>query len=149
MTRLPEGAVGNDLLSGQAAAAAKKKEKSARWNAWIERETYLTPTASPLLPFFSLHSLPPLHCHYDTRDCTHLRLADSELGTSRANVLFHSSHSHLLSPSLSPSLIAIYFLCFPSVPLPSVSLFLSHLLLRLETSNRTFGQPLSSWQVLK
>lgn len=78
----------------------KKKEKSARWNAWIERETYLTPTASPLLPFFSLHSLPPLHCHYDTRDCTHLRLADSELGTSRANVLFHSSHSHLLS--LSP-----------------------------------------------
>lgn len=50
MTRLPEGAVGNDLLSGQTAAVAE----SACWSAGIERQTYLTPTASPLLPLSSL-----------------------------------------------------------------------------------------------
>lgn len=132
----------------------QQKKRKKRTLECLDRKRDIPDTHCLTPP--SLHSLPPLHCHYDTRDCTHLRLADSELGTSRANVLFHSSHSHLLSLSpfslplsLSPSLIAIYFLCFPSVPLPSVSLFLSHLLLRLETSNRTFGQPLSSWQVLK
>lgn len=105
-------------------------QKSSCWSAGIERQTYLTPTASPLL-----------QC-YDTGDYTHLRLADTEVGTSQANVLFHSSHSHLLSVSpLSLSCIAIYLLLSLNASLslllsitlsPGLSVFLSHLLLRLK-----------------
>ena len=141
MTRLPEGAVGNDLLSGRAAAAAKSSMLECR-----DRKTDIPDTHCLTPP-------PSLHCHYDTRDCTHLRLADSELGTSKANVLFHSfSFSFAFSlPFLPLSYCRLFFSVFPRFLSlsPSVSLFLSHLLLRLETSNRTFGQPLSSWQVLK
>lgn len=76
MTRLPEGAVGNDLLSGRAAAAAKKR----MLECW-DRKTDI-PDTHCLTPPSPSPPPPPLRCHYDTRDCTHLRLADSELGTS-------------------------------------------------------------------
>lgn len=150
MTRLPEGAVGNDLLSGWAAAAAKK----LLLKCW-DRKTDIPDT----------HCLPPppplLQC-YDTGDYTHLRLADTEVGTSQANVLFHSSHSHLLSVSpLSLSCIAIYLLLSLNASLSlslSRSLSLSLLVYQSfyptcswgsKTSNGTFGQLLSFWQELK
>lgn len=120
MMRLPEGAVGNDLLSGRAAAAAK----SARWSAWIERETYLTPTGSPPPPHLPLPPRPlllPLH----HPACTHLRLANSELGTS-LELMFFSTPLILIcfqSPppplpySPSPLFCVLLLSVFPLSPL--------------------------------
>lgn len=128
-------------------------QESVRWSTGIERQTYLTPTSSPL-PTVSLpipaSALPLQHPGQHTCTHTHLRLAEYKLGISQANVLFHSSHSHLL---LSPFLPHTHcHLCSPfSLRCsPSVSLFLYPLALEArKTSNGTFGQPPSSWQLLK
>lgn len=135
MTRLPEGAVGNDLLSGQAAAAAK----GACWSAGIERQTYLTPTASPLLPI-SFCSPPHTHTHTATTTPGTAHTSGWQIvNLASLKLMFFSTPLILICFPVSPfslSLIAVLFSLSPPRFLslsPPVSLF--SLPLALEARN--------------
>lgn len=121
------------------------QQKSACWNAGIERQTYLTPTALPLLPLSSPSAATTTPGTAHTSGWQIPNLASLKLMFFSTPLILICFQSPLSPSRLLPFIFSVFSLDLS----PSVSLFLSHLLLRLETSNRTFGQPLSSWQVLK
>lgn len=140
VTRWAEGAVGNDLLSGWAAAnAAQTSTPECSGRKRDVPDTHCLPP------------LPPLHCQHNTRDYTHLRLADRELGIfkimffSTLLILVFSVSSFCLRLPYS-HLFSLYSL--HSLTPKALSLSLSPLLL-LKQGIITSCIWITCWKVLK
>ena len=117
MTRLPEGAVGNDLLSGRAAAAAKKRMLEC-WDRKTDiPDTHCLTPPSPSPPHPSAATTTPGTAH--TSGWQIVNLAPLELmffSTPLILICFQSP----LSPSL---LLPFIFSVFPRFFSPSLPLY--------------------------
>ena len=117
MTRLPEGAVGNDLFIRASSSCGRKR---MFWSARIEKRDipdthWLTPPPPPSPPPPPLQHPVPAH----TSGWQIVNLASLELMFFSTPLILIRFQSPPFSPSLSPSLslsllLLSIFLCFPS-----------------------------------